>query len=227
MRTVFSSCSRAISECTITRLSPPPAKRQRRWSRYSCSTRTSGRATMHDPTAPRSCSSRWLISTYRARSRPRRAARRSRLRDSARRLRYRRRRRLSERGRERVRNPSVGLLEARVRARRHRPSLSSRRERGGSGDVTLSDGDHFRVFTPYYRRWKDALRRSLAPARIDAPSSLRRGRLPHLADLVDGAPSLDLAAGGETAGGTGAGADVASPGIRQGSVLGEDIRDKL
>nr|MBA2312659.1 deoxyribodipyrimidine photo-lyase [Actinomycetota bacterium] len=30
------------------------------------------------------------------------------------------------------------------------------------GDVTPSNGDHFRVFTPYYRRWKEAPRRALS-----------------------------------------------------------------
>jgi deoxyribodipyrimidine photo-lyase len=68
------------------------------------------------------------------------------------------------------------------------------------GEVTPTGGDHFKVFTPYWRRWKDAAHRPALPA----PDAVRlptiaRGAVPDLADVVDGEPSPDLEAGGETA----------------------------
>ena len=52
------------------------------------------------------------------------------------------------------------------------------------------DGDHYKVFTPYYRRWLDVRRRARR-ARARPRSTLARpgsmpGALPALADLVDG-----------------------------------------
>lgn len=69
------------------------------------------------------------------------------------------------------------------------------------GEVTPTGGDHFKVFTPYWRRWKDAHHRPP----VDAPDAVRlptipRGALPELADLVDGAPSPDVERGGEARG---------------------------
>ena len=67
------------------------------------------------------------------------------------------------------------------------------------GEVTPTGGDHFKVFTPYWRRWKDAPHRPPVPA-PDAVSlpSIELGALPALADLVDDEPSPEVQRGGET-----------------------------
>ncbi|WP_191298820.1 cryptochrome/photolyase family protein [Lentzea cavernae] len=59
-------------------------------------------------------------------------------------------------------------------------------------------GDHFAVFTPYFRRWETVQRRGVlrAPRRVTVPEI--SGELP--GRLHDGTPSPDLAAGGETVG---------------------------
>jgi deoxyribodipyrimidine photo-lyase len=69
------------------------------------------------------------------------------------------------------------------------------------GDVLPVGGDHYRVFTPYWRRWRDAPRRTPEPAprRLALPPHLAAGRLPKLADLTRKATSPDLAEGGESA----------------------------
>lgn len=68
--------------------------------------------------------------------------------------------------------------------------------------LSPTGGDHYRVFTPYWRAWRAAPRRALlaAPRAIDVPRGVTAGRIPALAELIDGAPSPDLAAGGESAG---------------------------
>jgi deoxyribodipyrimidine photo-lyase len=65
-----------------------------------------------------------------------------------------------------------------------------------------SGGDHFRVFTPYWNRWRRAALRSLAPtpARLALPPGLVPGRLPRLEEVTRDIPSPDLPPGGETAG---------------------------
>jgi deoxyribodipyrimidine photo-lyase len=70
------------------------------------------------------------------------------------------------------------------------------------GDLTPASGDHYRVFTPYWRAWDAARRRPVAktPRKIALPPGLRPGALPDMADLVPGTPSPDLADGGERAG---------------------------
>jgi deoxyribodipyrimidine photo-lyase len=70
------------------------------------------------------------------------------------------------------------------------------------GELLPAGGDHFRVFTPYWRRWAEAELRPVrrAPRRLSVPSDLVAGRLPALMDLVRGEPSPDLPAGGEEAG---------------------------
>lgn len=70
-----------------------------------------------------------------------------------------------------------------------------------AGEITPADGDHMRVFTPYFRRWEERPLRAL----ITAPRSLRAVRLeasasPDLADLRGGATSPSLPHGGEEAG---------------------------
>jgi len=63
------------------------------------------------------------------------------------------------------------------------------------------DGDHYKVFTPYFRRWAEVRRRHVeeTPARVVLPDGIEPGTLPALADLVDGACSHAVAPGGATA----------------------------
>jgi deoxyribodipyrimidine photo-lyase len=70
------------------------------------------------------------------------------------------------------------------------------------GELVPTGGDHFKVFTPYWRRWRPAPRRSLVPAprQIAIPARLASGRLPAVADLVRGAPASQLPRGGESEG---------------------------
>jgi deoxyribodipyrimidine photo-lyase len=70
------------------------------------------------------------------------------------------------------------------------------------GAVTPAGGDHYRVFTPYWRAWSGAERRALeAPARpVRLPDDVDPGPLPTLADLGLESPSPDGPRGGETEG---------------------------
>jgi deoxyribodipyrimidine photo-lyase len=71
------------------------------------------------------------------------------------------------------------------------------------GAITPGDsGNHYKVFTPYHRRWTEARHRPIesAPARLELPDGLDAGTLPELDDLVDGARAPDVVAGGATAG---------------------------
>ncbi|MFU8841117.1 MAG: cryptochrome/photolyase family protein [Nitriliruptoraceae bacterium] len=72
-----------------------------------------------------------------------------------------------------------------------------------AGELQPAGGDHFKVFTPYWRRWVEAPRREVlpAPARVPTPTTLATGAVPALADLTDVdrlAPELPPA--GEAAG---------------------------
>lgn len=69
------------------------------------------------------------------------------------------------------------------------------------GSLRPAAGDHFKVFSPYWNRWRSAARRAVAPtpSRITSPN-LPCGARPALSDLVDDTPSPDLARGGETQG---------------------------
>jgi deoxyribodipyrimidine photo-lyase len=69
-----------------------------------------------------------------------------------------------------------------------------------AGRLTPENGDHYRVFTPYWRAWSaTALRPAFrAPARVELPEGIEPGRLPDAAALADGRPSPDLARGGLT-----------------------------
>jgi deoxyribodipyrimidine photo-lyase len=66
------------------------------------------------------------------------------------------------------------------------------------GELVPEGRDHYRVFTPYWRRWRGQPRPSLldAPTRVVLPS-LDAGRLPERSELVAGQPSPDLPKGGE------------------------------
>lgn len=70
------------------------------------------------------------------------------------------------------------------------------------GQLVTSGGGSYRVFTPYWRRWRDVERPQPlpAPTRIKIPPGVRAGRIPPLGDLTDGEPSPELPRGGEAAG---------------------------
>lgn len=74
--------------------------------------------------------------------------------------------------------------------------------RARPGELVPTGGDHYRVFTPYWRVWsglpRPAPRR--APRHLAVPASLRSSRLPALARLTSGTPSPQLLPGGESAG---------------------------
>jgi deoxyribodipyrimidine photo-lyase len=67
------------------------------------------------------------------------------------------------------------------------------------GALVPAGGDHYRVFTPYWRAWQATRKRPVerAPARVSLPSGLAAGRLP-----AAGAGTTGFAAGGEDAGRT-------------------------
>ena len=66
------------------------------------------------------------------------------------------------------------------------------------GQVTPAGGDHFAVFTPYFRRWREqALRRPLPAPRSLRMPQIRTGRVPGAEALCDGSPSPSLPRGGE------------------------------
>jgi deoxyribodipyrimidine photo-lyase len=69
-----------------------------------------------------------------------------------------------------------------------------------AGRLTPAAGDHFRVFTPYWNRWRAEPIRALAPLprRLALPRRLEPGRLPGSRELSAGAPSAALPAGGES-----------------------------
>ena len=66
------------------------------------------------------------------------------------------------------------------------------------GDLKPSGGDHYRIFTPYWRAWRAAAWRQpcLAPQAIRVPRGVTPGDLPAL----EAASSRSLAPGGERAG---------------------------
>ncbi len=70
------------------------------------------------------------------------------------------------------------------------------------GLLTPTGDDHYKVFTPYWRRWAATETRPLAPrpARITLPAGIDAGALPALGDLVAGDRSPDCMPGGATAG---------------------------
>ncbi|MBS3940411.1 MAG: deoxyribodipyrimidine photo-lyase [Actinobacteria bacterium] len=70
------------------------------------------------------------------------------------------------------------------------------------GDLRPSGGaDHFRVFTPYWRRWETAARRTPVPApeHVKLADGLDAGDLPAWDDLVGGSRSPGVQTGGESA----------------------------
>ena len=70
-----------------------------------------------------------------------------------------------------------------------------------AGELTPAGADHYRVFTPYWRRWSAAARREpvAAPRRLALPEGVRADTAP-LRGLERGRASPDLPDGGERAG---------------------------
>ena len=70
------------------------------------------------------------------------------------------------------------------------------------GDLAPADSDHYRVFTPFWRRWREQPRRDVlpAPGRIALPDGVDAGLTAELDRLRRGTPAAQLPAGGETAG---------------------------
>jgi deoxyribodipyrimidine photo-lyase len=67
--------------------------------------------------------------------------------------------------------------------------------------ITPVGGDHYRVFTPYWRAWSALPRGPIlrAPRQIRTPRGLRPGPIPGAAELNPAAPSAALQRGGERA----------------------------
>ena len=70
------------------------------------------------------------------------------------------------------------------------------------GDLAPVGRDHFRVFTPFWRRWREHPRREVLPApeRVELPEGIEAGRRPEMRELLRGTPAPNLPPGGETAG---------------------------
>ena len=71
-----------------------------------------------------------------------------------------------------------------------------------AGALVPSVGDHYRVFTPYWRRWQGLALPSVSPApgRLRLAGNPARDKLPSLRDLTELTPSPELPRGGEQAG---------------------------
>jgi deoxyribodipyrimidine photo-lyase len=67
------------------------------------------------------------------------------------------------------------------------------------GELAPGGGDHYRVFTPYWRAWSEQPRRTShpAPRELRLPAGIGPGRIPSLKRLSGDAPSPDLPRGGE------------------------------
>ena len=70
------------------------------------------------------------------------------------------------------------------------------------GALRPAESDHFRVFTPYWHRWREMPRRALTerPRHITLPRGLDAGSLPARSELVPGTRSPGLVHGGERRG---------------------------
>ena len=69
-----------------------------------------------------------------------------------------------------------------------------------AGAITPAGGDHYRVFTPYWRAWSGLPRRAVAaaPRRIAIAPGAHSSAIPALASLTGRPPSAHVQAGGET-----------------------------
>ncbi len=70
------------------------------------------------------------------------------------------------------------------------------------GALAPAGAEHYRIFTPYWRRWAELPRRPLSrtPRRLSTPPGLPDTELPELRSLTRGRPSPDIQKGGERAG---------------------------
>jgi deoxyribodipyrimidine photo-lyase len=70
------------------------------------------------------------------------------------------------------------------------------------GTISPEGATHYRVFTPYFRAWDRAPKRSVlgAPSHITSPPVEDHGTIPRLSELSKRTPSSSLVAGGETEG---------------------------
>jgi deoxyribodipyrimidine photo-lyase len=68
------------------------------------------------------------------------------------------------------------------------------------GAVVPPGGDHYKVFTPYYRRWLERPWRLVAPtpSKIVTPPGISTLPIPPVAGIVEGAPSPEVMRGGES-----------------------------
>jgi deoxyribodipyrimidine photo-lyase len=68
-------------------------------------------------------------------------------------------------------------------------------------ELTPAGGDHYRVFTPYWRAWNGLARAPVlrAPTRIDMPPGVRATPLPERSELTGASPASGLQSGGESA----------------------------
>lgn len=92
------------------------------------------------------------------------------------------------------------------------------------GDLTPANGDHYRVFTPYWRAWEAARWRpaSAAPEEVRLPSGVAPGPLPRLAELTSGPLSPDLPPGGERKG-----RERLAAWLREDAAAYDDVHDDL
>ncbi|HSS04454.1 MAG TPA: deoxyribodipyrimidine photo-lyase [Solirubrobacterales bacterium] len=69
------------------------------------------------------------------------------------------------------------------------------------GELVPAGGDHYRVFTPFWRAWVERPRHQPLPAprKLELSPGIRIGRIPPPRRLGAGAPSRELSEGGETA----------------------------
>ncbi|GLZ50003.1 deoxyribodipyrimidine photo-lyase [Actinomycetospora sp. NBRC 106375] len=69
------------------------------------------------------------------------------------------------------------------------------------GTVTPTSGDHFKIFTPYHRKWADVETREPLdpPTDLTLPTKVRAGSVPEAEDLADGDTAPGLMPGGEGA----------------------------
>ncbi|MEJ2886915.1 cryptochrome/photolyase family protein [Actinomycetospora aeridis] len=69
------------------------------------------------------------------------------------------------------------------------------------GTITPTGGDHFKIFTPYHRKWADVeTREPLDPPRgLRLPKGVKAGAVPKAKDLTDGDTAPGLLPGGEKA----------------------------
>lgn len=69
------------------------------------------------------------------------------------------------------------------------------------GAVTPTGGDHFKVFTPYHRKWAEVETREPLdpPTKLTLPKGVTAGTLPKATDLADGDTAPGLLPGGEKA----------------------------